>query len=138
LRKKIHRQPGPSVRGPPTRSPRVPPAPAMAFQIPMARLRRLPSAKVATTRDRDAGTTTAALMPWATRAPMSHPAVLAKPQAAEGRHERCDAADEDPAAAVEIGKSTADEHQGAVADRVAHDDPLGARHVEPQVTSDAR
>ena len=81
--KKIHRQPGPSVSGPPISHAVVAPTPPSAPQIPRALLRSAPSVKVVEMMDRAVGVMIAAPAPWSTRAASSAAGVQARPQSSE-------------------------------------------------------
>ena len=83
LTNSTQRQLSPLVRTPPSSTPAAPPAPATAPQIPSARLRSAPSAKVVVMIDRAAGDTIAAPSPWTARAAISHVSDCARPPASE-------------------------------------------------------
>src|SRR3954449_4374964 len=83
LMTKIHGQLRTSVRMPPSSRPKAPPAPAMAPQTPMARVRSLPSAKVVVMIDSAAGETSAAPRPCTPRAKISTSPELARALAAD-------------------------------------------------------
>jgi hypothetical protein len=73
----------PLVRIPPSSTPAAPPAPAIAPQIPSARLRSAPSANVVVMIDSAAGDTIAAPRPWTARAVISQVSDCARPPASE-------------------------------------------------------
>ena len=64
---------------PPSSTPAAPPAPPIAPQMPTARLRAAPSAKVVVRIDREAGAITAPPSPWIARAAISTPCESASP-----------------------------------------------------------
>ena len=88
LTNSTQRQLRPLVRIPPRSTPAAPPAPATAPQIPSARLRSAPSAKVVVMIERAAGETIAAPSPWTARAAISHPSDCAIPPANDATENR--------------------------------------------------
>src|SRR4030081_1671314 len=71
LTKKIQPQPGPSVSGPPSSAPIVPPTPPAELHAPSALLRSRPSLKVVIRIASPVGVLIAADIPCSTRAPIS-------------------------------------------------------------------
>ncbi|XNL76543.1 hypothetical protein K8Z49_39430 [Actinomadura madurae] len=77
------RQPGPSVRRPPSSTPAAEAAAPTPPQTPSALLRSPPSLNMVVRIDRAPGSISAAPAPWASRAPISIPDVVARPPAIE-------------------------------------------------------
>jgi hypothetical protein len=75
-----------------------------------------------------AGFMSAEPAPCTTRAPISQPALVARPQKS----------DEDPPAAEQVGELAAREHEDAEGERVAVEDPFELGDADVQVTLDRR
>ena len=81
--KKTHDQLSALVSAPPSSTPAAPPLPETAPQMPSARLRSRPSAKVVIRIDSAAGETSAAPRPWSARKAISEPSDHARPSSRE-------------------------------------------------------
>ena len=135
--KKIQFQLQCSVMRPPTRGPIASAIAETPAQIPIA-MPRCRGGKVAVMIDSVAGFMSAAPAPCTTRAPISQPALVARPQSERGDREDDEADDEDPPAAEQVGELAAREHQDAEGERVAVDDPFELRDADVQVALDRR
>ena len=121
--KKIQRQES-SVSMPPSSTPAAPPAPPIAPQMPTARLRAAPSAKVVVRIDSEAGAITAPPRPWTARAAISTPWLSANPPASEASANSTRPDDEHAPAAEQVGGAAAEQQEAGERDRVGVDDPL--------------
>src|SRR5437763_478496 len=83
LTNSTQRQPGPSERTPPRKTPRADARPAIAPQAPSALRRSVPSLKVVVSVDRAAGSIIAAPSPCTRRAATSMPSLPARPPVSE-------------------------------------------------------
>ena len=133
-----HRQLSPLVRMPPSRTPAAPPAPATAPQMPSARLRSEPSAKVVVMIASAAGETIAAPSPWIARALDQPDRGLREPAPERGEREEHEADHEHAPAPEPVGEPPAQQQEAAEGERVSVDDPREVRPREVQVGPDRR
>src|SRR6266851_5039338 len=121
LTNSTHRQPGPCDSTPPRNTPAAAASPEIAPQVPSARLRSVPWLNVVVRMDSPAGAIIAAPAPCPSRAPISMPALAARPPASE-----------------QAGGAAAEQQQPPVGDQVAGQDPLQVLHREAQAAPDRR
>src|SRR4029453_10319079 len=111
LMNSTQRQPGPSVRRPPKRTPAAPPIPETAAQTPRAVLRSRVERNVLVSVERAAGDIMAAPIPWAKRGPDEERPRVGEP-AEQGRAGEDDqAGNENPTAAEQVGHAAAKEQE---------------------------
>ena len=111
-------------------------SPETAPQTPSARLRSVPWLNVVVRMDSPAGAIIAAPAPWASRAPISMPALAARPPASEQAANSVVPASQQPPPPEQVGGPAAEQQQPPVGDQVAGQDPLQVLHREAQVTAD--
>ena len=130
------RQPGPSVSRPPSSTPAADASPPTPPQTPSAVLRSGPSLKVVVRIDSAAGSIIAAPMPCASRAPTSTPELSAKPPISDEIADQHGPGDEHAAAAEQVGRAAAEQHEAAVGQQVGARDPLQVLDGEVEVAAD--
>ena len=117
-------------------TPEAPASPGTAAHAPSTALRSRGRVKVVVRIERAAGAISAAPAPWARRAAIRAASVCAKPAGERGEREQAEPAEEDTAAADQVGGTAAEEQEAAVGEHIAADDPLQVLGRETQVVLD--